>query len=73
MKPGHLSVGIDHLLHLKMGEKPTNLEEGLLDMQLFLVHIMDTHFEDIIHFLMTVPTLEGYKSQQKKELLVRAT
>ena len=34
---------------------------------------MNGHFEDIIHFLTTGTTLEGYSIQQKKELVVRAT
>jgi len=29
------------------------LEEGLPGVQLFVVHIVDGHFEDIIHFLTT--------------------
>ena len=28
-------------------------EEGLLDAQLFMVHVVDNHFADIIHFLTT--------------------
>ena len=52
---------------------PTNLEEGLPDMQLFAVHITDSHFEDIIHFLRMGMDLEGYTNQQKKELVVHAT
>ena len=39
-------------------------------MQLFVVHIMDSHFEDIIHFLTTGTTLEGYTGLEKKELVV---
>jgi len=55
------------------GEEPTNLEEGLLDAQLFAVCIVDSHFEDIICLLMTRTTPEGYISQEKKELVVHAT
>lgn len=50
-----------------------NLEEGLPDVQLFVVCIMDNHFEDIIHFLMTHTTSEVYTIQQKKELVMRTT
>ena len=39
-------------------------------MQLFVVHITDGHFEDIIHFLIGT-ALEGYNIQQKRELVVR--
>lgn len=51
VKPGCLNAWSNHLLQIETGEEPTNLEEGLLDTQLFAVHIMDGRFEDIIHFL----------------------
>ena len=56
--------------HIDTREEPTNLEEGLPDMQLFSMRIMDGHFEDIIHFLTTGTTQEGYSVQQNKELVV---
>lgn len=31
VKPRRLNVGPNHLLHIKMGEEPNNLEEGLPD------------------------------------------
>lgn len=49
-----------------------NLEEGLPDMQLFVVSIVENHFEDIIHFLTIITGQEGYKIKQKKELVVHA-
>lgn len=63
MKLGQLNAGLDHLLRIKTREEPTNLEEGLLDAQLFVVCITDGHFEDIIHFLTTGIALEGYSVQ----------
>jgi len=72
VKPGRLNTGPNHVLRIETGEKPTNLEEGLPDTILFIVCIMDSHFEDIIHFLMTGTSPEGYTSQQKKELVVCA-
>ena len=65
-EPGHLS-------RIEIGEEPTNLEERLLDTQLFAVCVTDGHFEDIIHFLTTGTAPEGYSIEQKKELVVRAT
>eukprot|EP00253_Pinus_taeda_P004044 PITA_04044 len=62
----------DHLLHIETWEEPINLEEGLPDAQLSVVHVVDGHFEDIIHFLMTRTNSEGYTIQQKKELVVHA-
>jgi len=63
MKLGCLKAGPDHLLHIEIGEEPTNLEEGLLDAQLFVLRMADNHFAEIIHFLTTGTTLEGYTSQ----------
>jgi len=34
---------------------------------------MESRFEDIIYFVMIGSALEGYTSQQKRELVVRAT
>eukprot|EP00253_Pinus_taeda_P023757 PITA_23757 len=72
VKPERLNVGPDHLSQIKNAKEPTNLDEGLLDMQLFHVRVTNENFEDIIHFLSTGIVLEGYTTQQKKELVVRA-
>lgn len=58
--------------HIEIREEPTNLEEGLPDAQLFSVHVADSHFEDVIHFLTTGTASKGYTIQQKKELVVHA-
>lgn len=50
IKPGRLNAGPDHLSQIQNGKEPKNLEEGLPDVQLYAVHIMNDHFEDIIHF-----------------------
>jgi hypothetical protein len=74
VKPGRLNAGPDHLSRIETGEEPTNLEEGLPDVQLFVVRVADNHFADIIHFLTDQGMApEGYTSQQKKELVVCAT
>ena len=66
VKPGQLNTGPDHLSCIETGEEPTNLEEGLPDAQLFLVHVTDSHFEDIIHFLTTRIALEDTLSKKKR-------
>jgi len=66
MKPRRLNAGPNHLSRIETREEPTNLEEGLLEAQLFVVCITHSCFEDIIHFLMIGIDLEGYTSQQKK-------
>jgi len=53
-------------LSRETGEEPNNLEEGLLDAQLFIVHVVNDHFVEIIQFLTTRMALEGYTTQQKK-------
>lgn len=65
------NVGPDHLSWIETGEKPTNLEEGLPDAQLFAVHVANDHFKDIIQFLTTGVVPQEYSVQQKKELVVR--
>jgi len=63
VKPGHLNAGPYHLSRIKIGEEPTNLEEGLPDAQLFVVCIADSRFEDIIHFLTTGTMPKEYSVQ----------
>jgi len=73
LKPGRLNAGLNHRPMIKIGEELSSLEEGLPDAQLFAVHTADDHFTNIIQFLTMGTTLEGYSTQYKKELVVRAT
>ena len=73
MNPRRINVGPDHLLQIENGEETTSLDEGLLDAQLFVVRIADDQFSNIIHFFTIGTDLEGYYTQEKKELVVRAT
>lgn len=61
-KPRCFNAGPDHLSHIETREEPTNLEEGVPDVQLFVVHVMDSHFEDIIHYLTTRMASDNYTS-----------
>lgn len=72
VKLGHLNAGPDHLSPLKTNEEPTNLEDGLPDSQLYVVHVANNHFEDIIHFLNTGTVPQGYSIKHKNELVIRA-
>lgn len=58
---------------IEIGEEPTNLQEGLPDVQLFAMCVMENQFVDIIHFLTTGMAPEEYTSQQKKDLVVGMT
>jgi len=51
IKTDKLNVGLNHLSRLEIGEEPTNLDENLLDLQLFSVSREDSYFEDVIEFL----------------------
>lgn len=55
------------------GEEPSNMDEGFPNAQLIMVHVVDDHFIDIIHFLTMGMAPKGYTSQQKKESVVRMT
>lgn len=73
MKPRCLNAGHDHLSWIENGDEPTRLEEWLPDAHLFVFRVTDDDFADIIKFLSTGIASEGYFTQQKKELVVRAT
>jgi len=53
VKLGRQNIGLDHLSRLETGEEPTNIEDNLLDAQLFAIRVVDDHFVDIIQFLTT--------------------
>ena len=57
---------------LKVGRKPTNLEDNLPDAQLFAIDVVDKEFDVIIHLLNTCYALEGYSTWKKKQLIVKA-
>ena len=53
VKLGKLNAGPDHISRIDSGEEPSNLEDNLLDAQLFSIQIADEYYADIIHFLTT--------------------
>jgi hypothetical protein len=53
VNPRRLNAGPDHLSRITNGEEPSSLEDKFPDAQLFLVHIADEYFADIIEFLST--------------------
>jgi hypothetical protein len=71
VKLGKLNAGPDHLLRVTNGEEPMNLEEKFLDAQLFLVHIANEYFADIIQYLSIGTAPLEYNIAQKKKLVVR--
>jgi len=63
VKPRQLNAGSDHLSCIEIGEEPTNLEEWFPNAQLFMMHIVDSHFAKIIHFLTIGMVPKGYTIQ----------
>ena len=66
VKPGQLNAGPYHLSHVENREEPTNVDDGLSDVQLFCVNIADDHYAPIIQFLATGITTEDISTSQKK-------
>ena len=73
MKPGQLNTGLDHLSRVENGEEPTNIDDGLQDVQLFRVEVTDDHYAPVIQFLATVISLEYMSASQKKHMVVKAS
>jgi hypothetical protein len=48
-----LNARPDHLSHIFTGEDAGNLDDNLLDAQLFAVKMVDDYFSDIVEFLST--------------------
>ena len=48
VKPGRLNLGPDHLSHIETGKEPTNIDDGLPDVQLFWVDNTNDHYAPII-------------------------
>ena len=62
VKLGRMNVGPNHLSRIESGEEPTNLEDNFLDVQLFVIHMIEDQnheFSAIIHFLSTGYAPEG--------------
>ena len=49
-----LNVGSDHLSDVENGEEPTNIDDGLPDVQLLPFDVGDDHYAPIIHFCLLV-------------------
>ena len=66
VKLGHLNAGQYHLSRIETGEEPTNIEDGLLDAQLFRVEMVDDYYEKIIQFLAMGTSTEELTTCQKE-------
>lgn len=66
VNPGILNQGPDHLSRVEIVEEPKNIEDDILDAQLFAIRIANDHFADIIQFLTTGMAPSEYTTQQKK-------
>jgi hypothetical protein len=70
--PGKMNTEPNHLSRVTNGKDPTNLEDTLPDVQLFLVQIVDDYFADIIAYLSTWTAPQKLNTAQRKNLVVRA-
>ena len=66
-----MNVGPDQLSRIEKGKEPTSIEDGLFDVQLFRVNMVDDHYAPIIQFLVTGIDLEELSTSQKKQLVVK--
>ena len=73
VKPGRLNLGPDHLSRLESSEEPTSLDEGLPNTWFFAIQIVDEYFQDIAQYLSIGFPPTEMTTQQKKQLVVRAT
>ena len=73
MKLDCLNVGPDHFSRIETGEDPTNIKDGLPDVQLFQFNMADDHYAPIIHFLAMGVAPEELSLSQKKHLVVKAS
>ena len=71
VKPRRLNIGPNHLSRIETEEEPINIEDNLLDAQLFTIIVADDHFIDIIQFMAIGMAPTDYTMKQKKELVVR--
>ena len=67
MKPGRLNARPGHLSRIETGEEPTNIEDGIPNVQLFRVRMVDDYYEKIVQFLATRKTPEEITTSQKKQ------
>jgi hypothetical protein len=69
LKSGKLNAGPDHLSCILPGDDVGNLDDILLDAQLFAVKMVDDYFVYIVQFLITGMTPSDMTVAQKKQLL----
>lgn len=58
---------------IELGEEPTSLQDGIPDVQLFVVTMVDDFFIDIAEYLSFGVATNHYTVEQKKKLVVRAS
>ena len=73
MNLGWLNAGPDHLSHVENSEESTNIDDVLVDAQLFHVDMTDGCYAPIIQFFATGVTPEDMSTSQKKKLVMKAS
>ena len=73
VKPYRFNASPHHLSRIETGEGPTNIEDGLSDLQLFRIDMADDYYDQIIQFLATRVASEYFSTSQKKKLVLKAS
>ena len=48
VKLGRINLGPDHLSRIELGEEPNSFDNGLPNVQLFSIQMVDDYFQDIV-------------------------
>ena len=72
MKLGQLNVGLDHLSRIATEEEPSSIEDGLPDVQLFKIIMVDDYYEQLLQFLLIGKLPKEFNTSWKKQLVIRA-
>ena len=64
-----MNLGLDHILRIESGEKPSNLDDNLPNAQLFSITMFDDQYRDMIQFFIAGYTPAEFTLVQKKQLV----
>ena len=72
VNPWRLNAKPDHMSRIETGEESSNIEDGIPNVQLFKIGMVDDHYEKIVHFFTTGKASKEFIMRKKKQLVVRA-
>jgi hypothetical protein len=68
---GKHNIRLDHLSHIQTREASTNLDDEILDVQLFLVEVVPRELAEIEKFLITIQAPTKYTHAQHRQLVTQ--